>query len=88
MSRLRSLTAGAIMLAALSGVSALTPVMASASAPTQHATYQVRRGDSLWRIARRNHTTVARLVELNAASHPSLRKNPRLIHAGWRLTVQ
>jgi LysM repeat protein len=51
-------------------------------------TYTVVRGDSLSRIAARNHTTVARLVELNKVRYPSLVKNPRLIHAGWVLTVR
>jgi LysM repeat protein len=88
MSRLGTLSAGAMLLAVLSGASVLTPVAAAAAAPTQHVTYQVRRGDSLWRIARRNHTTVAKLVQQNAAQHPSLRRNPRLIRAGWHLTVQ
>jgi nucleoid-associated protein YgaU len=55
--------------------------------PHTHVSYQVRRGDNLWRIARRNRTTVAKLVELNAAQHPSLRKNSRLIFAGWKLSV-
>jgi LysM repeat protein len=75
------------MLAAVSALSVAAPVVASAAAPTTHVNYQVRRGDNLWRIARRNRTTVAKLVELNATQHPTLRKNSRLIFAGWKLTV-
>ena len=70
------------------------PAHASTTAPTTaaagqpaHATYKVRRGDCLWLIAKRNHTTVAALVKLNKGSHPSVVKNPRLIYAGWVLTV-
>jgi LysM repeat protein len=55
-------------------------------APTGR-TYTVVRGDSLSKIAKRFHTTVARLVDLNKGRYPSLAKNSRTIHAGWVLTV-
>ena len=63
-----------------------TTTAATAPAP-QHRVYTVHRGDSLWLIARRNHTTVANLVRLNAATHRSIVKNPRIIFRGWVLTV-
>ena len=93
MSRLRRIAASGMVLASLSLAPVLTPVTASAAAPTaarvaSHGpSYQVRRGDNLWRIARRNHTTVKHLVELNAAAHPSLKGSPHMIMSGWSLKV-
>lgn len=43
--------------------------------------YRVRRGDSLWRIARRYRTTVSNLVRLNNI------KNPNLIYIGQILRI-
>ncbi len=43
--------------------------------------YRVRRGDSLWRIARRYRTTVSNLVRLNNI------RNPRLIYVGQVLKI-
>lgn len=43
--------------------------------------YRVRRGDSLWRIARRHGTTVQALVACNNI------KNPRIIVKGQRIQV-
>ncbi len=43
--------------------------------------YRVRRGDSLWRIARRYRTTVSNLVRLNNI------RNPRLIFPGQILKI-
>lgn len=43
--------------------------------------YRVRRGDSLWRIARRYRTTVSNLVRLNNI------RNPRLIFIGQILRI-
>jgi LysM repeat protein len=62
---------------------AAVPTVAMAAAQT----YTVHRGDTLGRIAARNHTTVARLVDLNKGRYPSLAKNARHIHVGWVLTV-
>lgn len=42
----------------------------------------VRRGDTLWGIAQRYHTTVAELLQLNRV------ENPNLIYAGERLRVR
>jgi LysM repeat protein len=55
-------------------------------APTGQ-TYTVKRGDTMSKIAKRFHTTVARLVDLNKGRYPQLAKNTRLIHVGWVLTV-
>jgi len=62
---------------------AAVPTVALAASQT----YTVHRGDTLGRIAARNHTTVARLVDLNKGRYPSLQRNPHLIHIGWVLTV-
>ncbi len=43
--------------------------------------YRVRRGDSLWRIAKRYHTSVSYLVKLNNI------KNPNRIYVGQVLTI-
>jgi LysM repeat protein len=89
--------AGAIITPAFAATSASpTPVTApkpasapvAAPKPAQHVTYKVRRGDTLGRIARRNHTTVKQLVALNAAKYPSLKKNPHRIYSGWALVVR
>jgi len=59
-----------------------------ASEPSRPAarTYTVLRGDDLKGVARRFHTTAARLAELNRIRYPSLETNPRLM-PGWVLTV-
>ena len=43
--------------------------------------YTVRRGDTLWAIARRYHTTVAALVAANNIA------NPNLIYPGQQLLI-
>ncbi len=63
-----------------------TPALV-ASAETPAQTYTVVRGDTLGRIASRNHTTVAQLVALNKGRYPSLVRNPNLIHRGWVLVI-
>ncbi|HEV7677068.1 MAG TPA: LysM peptidoglycan-binding domain-containing protein [Candidatus Dormibacteraeota bacterium] len=63
------------------------PAPSTAPAPIA-GTYTVVRGDSLSRIAYRNHTSVARLVDLNKGRYPSLVKKPGLIHVGWVLTLR
>jgi LysM repeat protein len=50
-------------------------------------TYTVVRGDSLSKIAKRFHTTVKHLVDLNKGRYPSLAKNSHMIRVGWLLTV-
>ena len=66
------------------------PAPAVHAAPAAHAagTYTVVRGDSLSRIAARNHTTVARLVRLNKGRYPSLATKPGLIRVGWVLALR
>jgi len=44
--------------------------------------YTVKKGDSLYKIAKANKTTVSKLVELNGI------KNPNLIRVGQRLKVR
>ena len=87
--------AGSLALAGTGGI--ITPAFAAttgnrttvtAPTPAQHPTYKVRRGDSLSRIAARNHTTVKNLVALNARKFPSLKKNPHRIYSGWVLVVR
>lgn len=48
---------------------------------TENVTYTVERGDTLWAIARRYHTTVAALVAANDIA------NPNLIFPGQRLRI-
>jgi LysM repeat protein len=66
---------------------AVTTPALTAFAASPAGTYTVVRGDSLSRIAFRNHTTVAQLVALNKGRHPSLARNANLIYAGWVLTL-
>jgi len=47
----------------------------------------VRPGDTLSGIARAHGTSVAALVEANAAARPSLTRDPDMIRAGWRLRL-
>ncbi len=49
--------------------------------PAPERTYTVRRGDTLWALARRYHTTVSELVRLNNI------KNPDLIYVGQVLRL-
>lgn len=64
-----------------------TPTEAPTSAPTSTpvpeptTTYIVRRGDTLYRIAINNRTTISRLVALNNL------RNPNMIYVGQRLLV-
>lgn len=56
-------------------------VMVSSNNNQSKLYYRVRRGDSLWRIARRYRTTVNNLVKLNNI------KNPNLIYIGQILRI-
>lgn len=49
--------------------------------------YRVVKRDNLSKIARRNKTTVARIVALNSDRYPSLKTNPGLIRVGWVLKL-
>jgi LysM repeat protein len=49
--------------------------------------YEVRRGDTLWLIARRHHTTVTQLIAWNSRFHPHLGQHPDRISEGLRLRV-
>ena len=46
-----------------------------------HRIYTVRRGDTLWNIARRYNTTIANIVRLNRI------KNPNLIYPGQMFRI-
>ena len=50
--------------------------------PTPSIYYTVQKGDSLYKIAKANQTTVSKLVDLNGI------KNPNLIRVGQRLKVR
>jgi LysM repeat protein len=78
-------TAGIALPATAGAAAPQTPTCRSAPATAQCV---VSRGDSLWAIARRNHTTVARLVQLNQGKYPSLRSRPGRIYSGWVLTLR
>lgn len=45
--------------------------------------YTVRKGNTLWGIAREYNTTVKKLLELN----PNLKSNPEYIQIGWKINV-
>jgi murein DD-endopeptidase MepM/ murein hydrolase activator NlpD len=47
----------------------------------------VSSGDTLSKIAQRNNTTVAGLVEANKARYPTLESNPGAIQVGWKLNL-
>jgi hypothetical protein len=60
------------------------PVVAQASAPAARTAaagirYQVRRGDSLWAIARRHGTTVESLKSANSLSSPNIRAGQTIV---------
>lgn len=65
----------------------LATLAASAAPAPQAGTYTVQRGDTLYRVAVNNGTTVSNLVNLNGGTYPSLYTNPGLIFPGWVLTV-
>lgn len=48
---------------------------------TNHKIYTIKRGDTLYKIARKYNTTIQNIVELNNI------KNPNLIYAGERLRI-
>ena len=58
------------------------PVVISKPAPAPGKTYTVVKGDNLTRIASRNGTTVAKLVELNGIKNPSLIQVGQVIKLG------
>lgn len=62
-------------------------VQGKAAPPAKATTAKVKRGDSLWAIASRNHTTVDQLVSWNRGKHPSLVSHPDHIEQGWVLRV-
>lgn len=45
-------------------------------------------GDTLGYIAKKYGTTVAKLVELNKSTYPSLSTNPNYIKVGWKLKIK
>jgi len=49
--------------------------------------HEVVEGDTLAKIAKRYHTTVERLVQLNRDTYPSLARDPNYIDSGWVLRV-
>jgi membrane-bound lytic murein transglycosylase D len=62
---------------AITRVAAATPVARTASAPARPVgplTYRVRRGDTLWAIARRHGVSMSGLMELNALREDSILK--------------
>lgn len=65
--------------AAASGSTGGSTTAAAQGNPRQHV---VRKGETLWAIARRYGTTVARILELNSAI-----KNPNLIYVGQKVRV-
>ncbi|MFL5579923.1 MAG: LysM peptidoglycan-binding domain-containing protein, partial [Gemmatimonadaceae bacterium] len=61
-------------------VAARAATKAKASAkPAAARRYTVRRGDSLWSIARRHGTTVARLKAVNGLRSSTVRPGRRLV---------
>jgi LysM repeat protein len=51
------------------------------------ATYTVKAGDYLAKIARETGTSYADLINLNGATYPTLYTNPNVIHVGWVLKL-
>jgi len=57
---------------------------------TELVVYQVRPGDSLWKIAERyygNGGLYTKIAEANKKSYPSLENDPSLILPGWKLQI-
>ena len=48
---------------------------------TNKITYTIKRGDTLWGIAKRYRTTISRLAQINGI------KNPNLIYAGRTIYI-
>lgn len=59
----------------------------TATSGTDGATYTIRPGDTLGRIAAAAGTSVDALVNLNKARYPSLETNRNGIQVGWTLTL-
>jgi nucleoid-associated protein YgaU len=57
-------------------------VEAKQEEPTTSIYYTVQKGDSLYKIAKNNRTSISKLVELNGI------KNPNLISVGQKLRVR
>lgn len=70
-----------------SGSSSSTSGSTTTTTTTTAATYTVKGGDSLGRIATANNTTVSALVNLNGPTYASLYSNPNLIYPGWVLKL-
>lgn len=65
------------------------PGPSAVTTPSSSAGNQVtvNSGDTLSKIAQRNNTTVAALVEANKARYPTLESNPGAIQVGWKLNL-
>ena len=50
----------------------------AASRPTRPGTYTVKKGDSLWKIAKANNTTVRGIKDLNKLKSDAIRPGQKL----------
>ncbi|MDK3157805.1 LysM domain-containing protein, partial [Kamptonema cortianum] len=50
-------------------------------------TYEVRKGDSLSKIAQNHNISVESLIAVNQNTYPSLVTNRNLIEVGWRFFI-